>query len=451
MTALDQAFIKAFSRQDTIPLAVSKASAAPKKAEPTPERPDTERQTDRQEQDSGISLLSVSAVCSAPSPSATPSDSGTAAASTTRAPGSDAIGGGLHKGPMPSVAASTADLLPCDAAWAALETPPKKAPSQPKPPEPKTEPTKTGTGSATVRTVASTEPQLVAAPVPVFTQSGGPGAEIADQKTEVSSLKSEISSPQPPISSPLPAPTLVPPASPLAPPSTAALPEVHELKPVWQVEQFTWPRLCRRLISRAAEELDRLADAILAANNQGRKVLAIAGCRRGEGATTMLLCAARRLAERGVKPVLVDADLGRPRLAKRLGVQPQMAWAETSEAAGRTLDQAMFEATASNVVLVPARDPEEEHRRSPGDPSRLPACLRMLRNQYDLVLVDLGPLENAQLAKGARGQLAAEIDAVILVHNYRITPDDQQREFEKQLAADGIVVAGIVENFVTEE
>ena len=160
------------------------------------------------------------------------------------------------------------------------------------------------------------------------------------------------------------------------------------------MDHFTWPRVCRRLIARAAEELDRLADALLAANNQGQKVLAIAGCRRGEGATTLLLCAARRLAERGVKPVLVDADLGRPRLAKRLGVQPQIGWDETTEEEGRSLDQAIVEATANNVALLPAREPPAECGRPAGDPSRLAACLEILQNHYDMVLVDLGPLED---------------------------------------------------------
>ena len=66
-------------------------------------------------------------------------------------------------------------------------------------------------------------------------------------------------------------------------------PARQPFKSGWQVDQFTWPRLCRRLIARAAGELDRLADALLAANSQGQKVLAVAGCRRGEGATTLLL------------------------------------------------------------------------------------------------------------------------------------------------------------------
>ena len=43
------------------------------------------------------------------------------------------------------------------------------------------------------------------------------------------------------------------------------------------------------------------------------------------------------------------------------------------------------------------------------------------------------------------------IDAVVLVHNRRITSEDERRTFEEQLAAEGITVTGIVENFVAEE
>lgn len=99
-----------------------------------------------------------------------------------------------------------------------------------------------------------------------------------------------------------------------------AQPSQQQFRPAWQVDHFSWPKLCRRLIARAGEELDRLADAMLEVHKQGNRVLGIAGCHRGEGATTLLLCAARRLAERGQKTVLVDADLTRPRLAKRLGL-----------------------------------------------------------------------------------------------------------------------------------
>ena len=80
------------------------------------------------------------------------------------------------------------------------------------------------------------------------------------------------------------------------------------------------------------------------------------------------------------------------------------------------------------------------------------ACLKILQNHYDLVLVDMGPLEDARLNEGAwSGMAGGMIDAVVLVHNCRITSEAERRAFEEQLAAQGIAVTGIVENFVAED
>ena len=147
----------------------------------------------------------------------------------------------------------------------------------------------------------------------------------------------------------------------------------REFKPAWQVDHFTWPAIVSAVDFVRRDELDHLADAILAVNNQGEKVLAIGGCHRGEGATTMLLCAARRLAERGVRLAMVDADLARPRLAKRLGLQPQLGWDETNDdEEGRRIDEAMIEATGNNLAVLPARDLADDPERPAGDPTRLP-------------------------------------------------------------------------------
>jgi Mrp family chromosome partitioning ATPase len=234
-------------------------------------------------------------------------------------------------------------------------------------------------------------------------------------------------------------------------PSSNETPAPPDFKPAWQVDRFTWPRVCRRLIGRAADELDRLADAISTANACGQKVLAIAGCCRGEGATTLLLCAARRLAERGIKAVLVDADRSRPRLAKRLGVQPQFGWDETSADDGRTLDQAVVEAVTNNLALAPLREPSVKSEPAAGDWSRLAPCIETLRRHYEMVLVDFGPLEDIRQFGHAMARTpGGKIDAVLLVHNRRITPDEALTEVEQRLGAAGIAVAGVIENFVAE-
>jgi Mrp family chromosome partitioning ATPase len=238
----------------------------------------------------------------------------------------------------------------------------------------------------------------------------------------------------------------LPPTPPPAPAATKVF------KPAWQVDHFSWPKLCQRLIERAADELDRLTDAIEAIGRQGNKVLAMGSCRNGEGATTLLLSAARRLSERGVKSVVIDANLERPRVAKRLGVQSQIGWDETIDQPGRTLDQAIVEATAQNIAIVPVRETPAECGREPGDPSRLSACLQELHDHYDMVLIDVGSLENGGIFNLPWGRAAAEwIPAIIIVQNPNVTSDDIQQSVEGKLAVAGVAVAGIVENFVAED
>ena len=274
-------------------------------------------------------------------------------------------------------------------------------------------------------------------------------ADIEDTTGNSEKQRLTCQSDVPAVELPVPDPVGAPVASSVSATVFLPLPS-RDFTPGWQVEHFTWPKVCRRLIARAAEELDRLADALLASNARGQKVLAIGGCRTGEGATTLLLCAARRLAERGIKPVLVDADLARPRLAKRLAVQPKLGWDETADEEGKSLDQAIVEATANNVALLPVRDPSAESGRPASDLSRLPACLKTLRNHYDMVLVDLGPLEDVGLTDQNR-DITEMIDGVVLVHNPGVTSEEELTAFERQLAAAGIAVAGIVENFVAED
>ncbi len=246
----------------------------------------------------------------------------------------------------------------------------------------------------------------------------------------------------------IPAPeSRVPNPEPRTPPTN-----LQPLKPAWRVDHFTWPGICRRLMARAPEQLDRLTDALASAGAEGRKVLVVGGCRRGEGATTLLLCAAHRLAERGVKTALVDADLARPRLARRLGVEPQLGWDETKASDENAIGQALVEAAATRMAILPAREPASKTEQPAGEASRLAACLGVLREHYDMVLVDLGPLVDAGLTEGAASRVAAAmIDGVILVHNGRVTSEGHMAAVAEQLSAMGIAVSGIVENFAAEE
>jgi len=246
----------------------------------------------------------------------------------------------------------------------------------------------------------------------------------------------------------------------------------ESFRPSWRVDQFLWPRVCRRLMVRASDELDRLADAVTDAVNEGRRVLAVASRLRGEGTTTLLLCVARRLAERGMKLILVDADLARPRLASRLGVEAPSGWNEIPAITAETLAQTIVESASGGPALLPARDGARspsavsngarapsavKNPAQPGaavlhDATRMAQCLSILRRHYDAVLMDLGPLENADASGESPAWAAAgAIDAIIFARNGQLTSDEELFEMERRTTATGIAAVGLVENFAVQE
>lgn len=66
------------------------------------------------------------------------------------------------------------------------------------------------------------------------------------------------------------------------------------------------PGLVDRLLAAAAPQWQAIADRIEAARGRGRRVIAVAGCDRGEGRTTLLAAVARVLRSRGREVVVVE-------------------------------------------------------------------------------------------------------------------------------------------------
>jgi Mrp family chromosome partitioning ATPase len=218
--------------------------------------------------------------------------------------------------------------------------------------------------------------------------------------------------------------------------------------PMFQVDHFVWPKICRRLGDTAAPELDRLTVALAAAVERGRKVLAVGGCRRGEGSTTLLLCAARCLAKRGLKVIMIDGDLGDPQLAERLGLLPESGWEKVL--AGRMpLEEAVVESDRDQLAVLPLCEPIADVAETTAAESGLADTLETLRNGYNLVLVDLGPLEEATAAGDLlHRRLADHVDAIVLVHNVCATSQDRLVELQCSLAAAGMAQVGVIQNFV---
>jgi Mrp family chromosome partitioning ATPase len=236
-------------------------------------------------------------------------------------------------------------------------------------------------------------------------------------------------------------------------PATGNYPEsaIRVFQPMLQVDHFAWPKVCQRMESIAALELSRLAEKLEAAAKQGMKVVGLCSGQRGEGATTLLLCAARQLVARNVKIALVDADLAEPQLAKRLGLLPQLGWEDV--AAGRQpVEEVLIESAGDRIVVLPLCGPLAIAEMSFASQRIMAESLETLRKNYDLVLLDLGPLEDPQsLGDLTSGGLNCRIDAVTVVHKAGKILATCQPAVRQSLAAAGVAVTGVIENFVPNQ
>jgi len=221
----------------------------------------------------------------------------------------------------------------------------------------------------------------------------------------------------------------------------------EDFQPAVRVESFTWPGTCRRLVRQMPNAWDGVVSRLLEQNPmRGSQVVGIAGCRRGAGCTTVLLCLAKRLTELGVSIAMVDADLGRPDLARQLAVAVQSGWDDVLRD-GLPLRDVMVESRSDRAVLLPTREPMPAAQQGTGG---LPASISLgvLRRHYRLVLVDLGPLLDVPyepLAMGLIGQ--AGIDSVLLVHDVRQPNEVDRLQATSRLHQAGTTVIGITETF----
>lgn len=218
-------------------------------------------------------------------------------------------------------------------------------------------------------------------------------------------------------------------------------------RPSLEVDHFIWPSACKELSETARDQVERLASAVAAGLSQGTKVVAFCGCRQGDGCTTVLLSVARRLAAAGVRTLLVDADFEQPMLARRLGLLPEAGW-EDALFGRLPVEEAVIESVEDRLCLLPLRK-SQPHADPRGSLERDPAAdIAVLREHYDLVLIDLGRFTPAtESADRALRSARRWIDAAVVVNDARNAPSESNPLCQRLRDA-GIAEAGVVENFV---
>ncbi len=190
-----------------------------------------------------------------------------------------------------------------------------------------------------------------------------------------------------------------------------------------------------------------VATRLRIAAREGSRVVAFAGCQRGEGRTTTLLSIARSLAQSGASLAIVDADFHHPQLAEQLGLSVEYGWEDVLRG-NLPLAEAAVQSQHDRITILPLRAPVDQAEQLVVS-NQVSDDIGVLRQNYDLVLVDLGPLLDPLTSRSAFPlAIKARVNAAILVHDVSRVSSDHLTDASNRLTQVGVPTIGVMENFV---
>jgi capsular exopolysaccharide synthesis family protein len=176
----------------------------------------------------------------------------------------------------------------------------------------------------------------------------------------------------------------------------------------------------------------------------------VTSSRSREGKTTIAWNLASAAASAGLSVALIEADLRRPSLAQRYGVEPSPGLSEA------LLGEAAVGDTLQTVQMHPEGSQNGQSRplhvvaagRVPANPSALMQSsimlriLDVLRRHHDLVVIDTPPLAHVADAIS----LLRHVDGVLVCASVSSTRGPEAGRLRDQLRAQGANVLGVVAN-----
>ncbi len=196
--------------------------------------------------------------------------------------------------------------------------------------------------------------------------------------------------------------------------------------------------------SQMAESYRALRTSLLLSNlGAPPKVIMVTSALPQEGKTTTSINCAVVLAQKGIRVLLIDADLRRPSIHKTLGMGPRSGLSNVLTGSS-TLEQAITRSPIlPNLNILPAGTP-------PPNPAELLASSNMrdvleeLRGQYDHIVVDTPPTLSVTDAV----VLSPRADAIVLVIRSGQTTKQALRRSRDILTQVNAKVSGVLLNAV---
>jgi polysaccharide biosynthesis transport protein len=206
------------------------------------------------------------------------------------------------------------------------------------------------------------------------------------------------------------------------------------------------PKKYYRTIGGFEEAIRTLRNTILLGDlDSPKRSILITSAGAGEGKTTTAVHLAAAHAQQGKKTLLVDADLRRPSVHRKLGIKAQVGLSAvlTGEVAWRDAVQGVADLPA--LFVLPAGQPS--HRAADLIGPRMGELLDEFAKEYDLVIIDSPPL----LGFAEPLQMAGVAEGVLIVGR---AGETRRKAIRNVLAALGRVratVVGVVLNQVKRD
>jgi Mrp family chromosome partitioning ATPase len=241
-------------------------------------------------------------------------------------------------------------------------------------------------------------------------------------------------------------PTLVPtpPSAPaVAPaPQPSALPRPHNVlfrsltpQSRFAPELVAFHAPASSASARYAGLLESMLGTVVDKGGAAPTTMLLLGTRSEAGTTTVLLNVAIIAARQGLRVAVVDANLRRPAIAARLGLEPAPGLSEVL-AEERTIEEALRTTEQPQLMALTAGSPAPTLATT----EVIRSLVEEMRSRFDLVLVD-GPRWDGRAVVAA---LAAATDAVFLVVPRGEADSPPAKNLVRTLPEQGVRLAGCV-------